>query len=56
MRFVETKRGTYEVMNDVRGLAIAVSVLDYADTIKFDEPSDSLTDSEIVARINALAD
>lgn len=56
MRFVETKRGTYEVMNDVHGLAVAVAVCDYDDVFQFDSPSEKISDSEIIARINALAD
>lgn len=53
MRFVETKRGTYEVMNDVHGLAVAVSTIDYNHVFQFDAPSESLSDTEIIARVNA---
>ncbi len=56
MRFVETKRGTYEIMNDVYGLAVAVSIADDNDVFQFGSPSESLADSEIIARINAIAE
>ncbi len=56
MRFVETKRGTYEIMNDVYGLAVAVNIADDNDVFQFGSPSESLADSEIIARINAIAE
>lgn len=52
IREVETKRGIYEVVDDIHGMAVAICIYDSNDVFEFDEPSANLTDEEIVERIN----
>lgn len=51
MRFVDTQLGTFEVLDDIHGNAVAVSLDDCEFVIKFGKPSAYVEDEEVVSAV-----